>query len=366
MLKGLRTLPTSRPGLFLVLCLFFTPLPSNAQTGSIQEFPTVFGLPQGIVAGPDGNVWLVEQASSKVAQVSTAGSLLREIALSPGSGPLSIVVGPDGNLWFTEGGLNRIGKLSVGGALLGEFQVASPPESIAAGPDGNLWFTEESAGKIGKMDTNGRLLGEFTIPTADSKPRGISVGPCGDGNLWFTEQNGRIGRIDTAGNIAEVANTGPASSLRGITPGPGGDCNLYIADLGQDCIVQMTTTGLWGVIFLPIGSGPTGVIAGPDGNIWFTEKGLNRIGHMTPTGVVRPEAQVPSSQTFPDGIAAGPDANIWFTEAGGNRVGRVITGVAAPPTPTPTPTPPQGPVPQISKTVVPRRETPAPRPFRTP
>ena len=328
-----------------------------AQTGSIQEFPAVFGKPQGIVAGPDGNVWLVEEASSKIAQMSPAGVLLREIPLPPGSGPLSIVVGPDRNLWFTEGGSSKIGKLSAGGAILGEFPVGSAPESIAAGPDGNLWFTEESANRIGKMDMSGRLLAEFAIPTANSKPRAIAAGPCEDRNLWFTEQIGRIGRVDAAGNITEIANTGGASNLHGIAAGPAGDCNLYVADRGQDCIVRISTTGQVSIVFLSIGSGPTGVVAGPDGNIWFAENGLNRIGHMTPAGDVRSEAVIPSSSTFPDGIAAGPDANVWFTEAGGNRVGRVMTGISAPPTPTP---PPGG------LTVVPRPGTPGPKPFRAP
>jgi len=327
----------------------------TAQTFSVQEFPQIFGKPQGIVAGPDGNIWFVEEDSSKVAQMDRNGNLLREIALPAGSAPHGIVVA-DGKLWFTEEGASKIGKMDLSGTLE-EFPVGSSPESIALGPDGNLWFTEESANRIGKMDTTGRLLGEFAIPTAGSKPRAITAGPCGDGNLWFTEQIGRISRIDTAGNITEVANTGPASNLRGIAAGPGGDCSLYVADRGQDCIVKLTTTGQFVVFFLSFGSGPVGIVAGPDGDLWFTENGLNRIGHMTTAGVFKPEAVVPRSSTFPEGIAVGSDANIWFTEAGGSRVGRVFTGISPPPTPTPTPG---------GLTVVPRHGTPGPKPFRTP
>ncbi len=282
----------------------------TAQTFSVQEFPQIFGKPQGIVAGPDGNIWFVEEDSSKVAQMDRNGNLLREIALPAGSAPHGIVVA-DGKLWFTEEGASKIGKMDLSGTLE-EFPVGSSPESIALGPDGNL---------------------------------------------WFTEQIGRISRIDTAGNITEVANTGPASNLRGIAAGPGGDCSLYVADRGQDCIVKLTTTGQFVVFFLSFGSGPVGIVAGPDGDLWFTENGLNRIGHMTTAGVFKPEAVVPRSSTFPEGIAVGSDANIWFTEAGGSRVGRVFTGISPPPTPTPTPG---------GLTVVPRHGTPGPKPFRTP
>jgi len=330
----------------------------TAQAFSVQEFPQIFGKPQGIVAGPDGNIWLVEEDSSKVAQMDRNGNLLREITLPAGSAPHGIVVGPDGNFWFTEKGTSKIGKMDVNGTLLDEFAVGSPPESIAVGPDGNLWFTEESANRIGKMDTIGRLLGEFLIPTSGAKPRAITADPCGDASLWFTEQIGRVGRIDTAGRVTELANTGIGSNLRGITRGPAGDCNLYVADRGQDCIVKVNAAGqIANIFFLAIGSGPTGVVAGPDGNLWFTENGLNRIGQLTTAGDVKQEATIPSPATLPEGIAVGPDGNIWFTEAGGNRVGRVFTGISPPPTPTPTPG---------GLTVVPRHGTPGPRPFRTP
>ena len=360
-----RTIPPAPGGRTLrpsPALLFFWAAFLTAQALSIQEFPPILGKPAGIAAGPDGAIWLVEESSSRIARMDLNGNLLGEISLAAGSAPQAIVAAADGNLWFTEAGTSKIGKMDRSGALLGEFAVGSPPESIAVGPDGNLWFTEGAANKIGKMDTSGRLLAEFAILTAGSQPRGITRGPCADGNLWFTEQIGRIGRIDTAGNIRESASTGGASYLRGITAGPPGDCNLYVTDRGQDCIVRLSPTGSLGVILLPIGSGPIGIVAGPDGNLWFTENGLNRIGHMTPEGAVGPEVVVPSPSTFPDGIAVGPDANIWFTEAGGNRVGRVLTGLSPPPTPTPG----RGPDPEITKTLIPRRSTPASRPFRTP
>src|SRR5687767_7975121 len=43
---------------------------------------------------------------------------------------------------------------------------------------------------------------EFVVPTPNSQPAGITVGP--DGALWFTEENGhKIGRITTDGAITE-------------------------------------------------------------------------------------------------------------------------------------------------------------------
>ena len=337
---------------------FLAPLSLAAQFPSIQELPAAYGGPNGIATGPDGNLWVAENATSRISKVSKSGAPIAQFSLSAGSQPVGIVAGPDGNLWFAEAGTSRIGKMTPGGTILGEFSVGGAPEAIAAGSDGNLWFTEPAANRIGKMDTSGRLLGEFRVPTSGGTPRSITPGPCGDKHLWFTEQVGRIGRIDTAGNIAELANTGLASNLQGITAGPPGDCNLWVTDRGQDCVVRMTMSGQFLVIFLAIGSNPIGITAAADGNLWYAETSLNRIGYLPAAGGFPSILPVPSPATSPEGIALGPDGNIWFTESVGNRVGRVLTGAPLPPTPTPTPPP--------GVTILPRHATPGPRPFRTP
>ena len=38
---------------------------------------------------------------------------------------------------------------------------------------------------------------------------------------------------------------------------------------------------------IPTGSSqPLGIMAGPDGNLWFTEPGANKIGRITPAGAI--------------------------------------------------------------------------------
>ena len=71
-------------------------------------------------------------------------------------------------------------------------------------------------------------------------------------------------------------------------------------------------------------SRPTGITAGPDGNLWFTEFNGNKIGRITPAGVIT-EFPIPSAGGTPFGITAGPDGNLWFTEYFGNKIGQVIT-----------------------------------------
>ncbi len=69
---------------------------------------------------------------------------------------------------------------------------------------------------------------------------------------------------------------------------------------------------------------PEYIAAGPDGNLWFTEIASNKIGRVTPAGVVT-EFAVPTANSYPAGIAAGPDGNLWFAENGGNKIGKITT-----------------------------------------
>ena len=75
----------------------------------------------------------------------------------------------------------------------------SQPEGIALGPDGNMWFTETAANQIGRIDPKGNIT-EFVVPQALSAPVDIVAGA--DGALWFTEESGfpeGIGRVTTSG-----------------------------------------------------------------------------------------------------------------------------------------------------------------------
>ena len=127
------------------------------------------------------------------------------------SRPDGIAAGPDGNLWFTEAGGNKIGRITPTGSIT-EYPVPtanSYPYGIAAGPDGNLWFTEWFGNKIGRITPVGSIT-EYPVPTGDSRPLGMAAGP--DGNLWFTEYWGnKIGRITPTATPTVVKRTCPVN-----------------------------------------------------------------------------------------------------------------------------------------------------------
>src|SRR5688572_9346223 len=116
---------------------------------------------------------------------------------------------------------------AVAAPTITEFSAGNGPVGVTRGPDSNVWFTDlPNPGQIGRITQSGVVstFGTLAGLENDAKPTGITAGP---GGLWFTE-NGkdRIGRITTGGSITEF---------------PDGSHN-----------------------------GPSGIAAGPDGNLWYT------------------------------------------------------------------------------------------------
>jgi streptogramin lyase len=112
---------------------------------------------------------------------------------------------------------------------------------------------------------------------------------------------------------------GATSAPAGVASGPDG--NLWFADRGTaPAIGRITTTGAVHEFPLGAGSAPSGIAAAPDGNLWFANSGA--IGRITTAGSVT-EFPVPGANAT--GIAAGPDGNLWFADRGNGAIGRITT-----------------------------------------
>jgi virginiamycin B lyase len=86
---------------------------------------------------------------------------------------------------------------------------------------------------------------------------------------------------------------------------------------GSSSIGRITPAGVITLFTDPSIIQPRGIAAGPDGNLWFTNR--TSIGRITPAGVV---SSFPDSRiSGPGGISAGPDGGMWFTND--HSIGRI-------------------------------------------
>ena len=270
--------------------VWFTESDASGAIGRIGTAGTItrydvssHGVPDRITAGP-GGLWATLPANDRILRLSTIGTVTR---FSAKEGPLGIAEGPDGNLWFTAyKAKGYIGRLTTGGVVT-KFNTGltdnMQPGDIVAGPDGNLWFTEAAGTSLGRITPQG-VITEFPTGSLTDHPRDLAVGP--DGNLWFTE-SGAVGaaiKRMTPQGVVKTYTYGLglgllAAPLR-ITPG--GDGALYFTDTTADAVYRVATDGTLGqAASLPAGADPHGIVSGADGALWIAERGRDRLARVT-------------------------------------------------------------------------------------
>src|SRR5262249_11516195 len=120
-----------------------------------------------------------------------------------------------------------------------------------------------------------------------------------------------------------TADSGPA----GIAAGPDG--NLWFTEKSVAQIGKITTSGAITEFAIPSGRRPNEIVAGADGNLWFSFfTGHGYVVRMTTAGEYSDVLIAPLRGRV-EGIAAGPDGNIWITESSG-KIGRIAPGQAPP------------------------------------
>src|SRR5262249_59780556 len=138
-----------------------------------------------------------------------------------------------------------------------------------------------------------------------------------------------VRRAPPAGVTRQAAATA-ANRRFGITPAAG---SLWFTGVANNVLTirKMTTDGT--LTEFPVatpntfGSATSGIVAGPDGNIWFTESSANKIGRITPGGVITEFAAGAASR--PRALFVGPAAALWFTEPNASKARR-MTADASP------------------------------------
>lgn len=222
-----------------------------------------------------------------------------------------IVAGPDGQIWFTDVGNGIVGRINTSGTYTLQEQVSPGPSSgITVGPDKKLWFTLAGGG-VGRMTTSGKV--KYFIDSQGSFPQGITTGP--DGALWFAQSNGTVGRVTTKGKFTHFTVTTGSAHLQGIVTGPDG--NLWITQetfnstLFSNQVFRLTPKGV--VTAYTVGEGPAWICVGPDKALWFTERASNAIGRLTTDGKYK-DFPIDSRYGGPSGIALGPDGALWISD----------------------------------------------------
>ncbi len=196
------------------------------------------------------------------------------------------MVSADGGIWFLESNADRIAFFQSG--TITEWPIRShgysdPYRSIGANPsdfeiDGtDVWFVENGTSGIdlnesvfAKLDTVTNQMTEWILPV--SKPAGFVREP--DGTVWIAMSQGSLVHLDLNSLSIQTFRGAFSFAYSGIVAGPDG--YLYLTDFGNNRIVRVDPATLVEISWQPfdpnvVHSEPTQPTLDGAGNIYVAE-----------------------------------------------------------------------------------------------
>jgi DNA-binding beta-propeller fold protein YncE len=204
------------------------PYTAAAQIG--QRGGGVLRFPQAVAIGPDGSVYVGDQASHIVQVFGPDGAFRREVGVAgrrPGelSAIGSLAVAPDGTLFVADGASNRIDRFDAAGALIGSFGGpgtdvgrfhfgAGGGHDAAAGgglaiAGSTLYVSDTGNDRIQRFALDGSRGTEIVAPGTLANPRGIAVR--GYRLAVADDQHHRVVIFDTGGHQLRAVGAGPGT-----------------------------------------------------------------------------------------------------------------------------------------------------------
>ncbi len=270
------------------------------------------GTNNELTKGPDGNVWVTLDQTNDIARIKPNGKVT-EYDPANVSNPTGITTGPDGQLWVTQnGGVASFSPEDPDAAVDFAVNDIADPRPIVSGPDDNLWTV--SGGNVIRIDpANPAGATSFPVLVAG---RDIDAGK--DGRLWAADFDGQVVRLTTDGD-ATAFDTGDGSGLQAIAAGPKGQV-AYADPTSNPQKVGLLKGGKLKRKKAP--GDPFGVAFGADKAYWIPRFAGDDLLRLTPDGQTSTLGGL-GNGAGPRRIAKGPDGTVWVTLDGAEKIARV-------------------------------------------
>lgn len=260
------------------------------------------------------NIWFTGKLTNTVGRVNISTGVVQHYELPTlGAVPIYVVLGPDDHVWGTCLANNNIFRVTTTGECpkVTEIPITatsenSRPIAIKPAPNGErfMWFSNEATHTVAKVDCD--KVEQFVQKEMEKKKQAAAA-----------QSKGGEGGKCTCSNYFYAA----SSVQRAITefPIPRPQPNMLMAGIAFD-----DEGNLWTQSYVESGN-PEPV--GPD-YVIKVDKCIhtakpNALGKGRITGIPFEYYEAPTRETIMHRIIKGPDGNVWFTELGADRIGTV-------------------------------------------
>lgn len=325
----------------------FGPSPKHAYTAFWGGYGTTLGklqYPRSLVADLAGNTYVTNTANNRIEMYTPTGQTLAPPFGLSGRGPgqftepQGIGIDPSGLRAVADSIDGRIELFNPDGTLAAQWGAPSPgptlledPVGIAFDQAGNGYVVDQARSSIVVFNRAGAIVRKLGSrgagPGMMQSPSAIALDALG--NIYVADEgNGRIVRI--AANGTPLPSIGTFTDISSIAVTPDGS-RVYGADSATNRITVLDQDGKqiaqYGGLGRAAGHYSTlgAITLDPQGNIWATERGGNRIQKINPTtgkGILLFGSRGLDVGQFvhPNGIGVSCTGELTVSDTGSNRI----------------------------------------------
>jgi RHS repeat-associated protein len=295
----------------------------------------------GITTGSDGNLWVTESWDGNVSKITPSGKTI-QYATGVGSNGLGgITEGSDGNVWYV-GGSATVGKITPSGTMSSyTLDSGAWPNGVAQGSTGYMRVAEDGNHEIRTITTSGTYYSAYsTTGNPQDIVAATNTSGAPTGTDWFSEIDWNtnvsyIGEINSSGTVTEY----PLASGHTVFQGSGALAfqanrgtagTVWFIDSAENKVGAFDVA-TQAVTYYPAPSDATlnGLTVASDGTIWLSEAtSTGMVGQLNPSTSQITEYKTGQPGDGMTGIIQGPDGNIWLLDNDGGTVEQITSGTS--------------------------------------
>lgn len=292
--------------------------------GTVSEWPVPtpeFARDPAIA--PDGSIFIAVMRGNRIARFDPTRRKFTEWDLPPRAHPHGLLVDLQGIVWYTGNGNGTIGRLDPGTGKVTEYKTPSggDPHTLVTDGKGTIWFTVQGGDRVGRLDTAGGKITEYALAGG---PYGLALDRAG--NVWVCLMRGnQLGRIDAKTGEVSRLDMPPGSRPRRMAAAPDG--SLWVTFYGTNKLVQFDPQArkIAREIALPAGDGGGAYAVTVDGGgiVWVNEIHTDTVVRFDPAIGTPRVLKLPSSNVGIRKMVVDAQGRLWYMGSHNGRLGVV-------------------------------------------
>ncbi|HYM52093.1 MAG TPA: lyase [Candidatus Dormibacteraeota bacterium] len=278
-------------------------------------------------AAPSAQESILATASGASPSPTAPGELTFAVQTYPvpaGSGPHDVAPAADGGVWYTAQASGELGWLDPETSDVREVRLGSgsAPHGVIVGPDDAAWVTDSGLNAIVRVDASSFEVTTFPLPASAAGANLNTAAFDGDGILWFTGQAGWYGSVDPATGEVRAFRAPRGTGPYGIAATPDGE--VYYSSLAGSYLGAIDRASGEVTVIDPLtaGAGLRRVWSDSNGRLWVAEWVAGQVGVHDPADGSWREWPLPGEAAMAYAVYVDETDAVWLTDFGANAIVR--------------------------------------------